>query len=150
MSVYHLLCRGVVLFLLSIPLAHAENHSPKGLWQMADYESVQPRFQMQISEYMGEYQATIVKVLLAKDKSATCQQCDDFRAGQPLAGLMLISGLTKDANEQTYSGGEIVDPDSGKVYRCKMELSEMGDELAVRAYTLNPIFGHSKIWKRIK
>ena len=60
--------------------------------------------------------------------------------------MLFMSGLRKDGNE--YKGGEIIDPDSGKVYRSKMTLIEGGNKLDVRGYVGVPMFGRSQVWVR--
>lgn len=61
-------------------------------------------------------------------------------------GLVILSGVTKDGDE--YVGGQILDPDNGKVYRSKLRLSQNGQQLSVRGYIGVPMLGRSQTWLR--
>jgi uncharacterized protein (DUF2147 family) len=51
----------------------------------------------------------------------------------------------KDGDE--YVDGQILDPDNGKVYRCKVRLAG-GKKLSVRGYIGVPMLGRSQTWVR--
>jgi uncharacterized protein (DUF2147 family) len=57
-----------------------------------------------------------------------------------------MSGLKKDGDE--YTGGEILDPDNGKVYKSKLSLGDGGKKLNVRGYIGISMFGRSQTWVR--
>jgi uncharacterized protein (DUF2147 family) len=48
-----------------------------------------------------------------------------------------------------FVGGEILDPDSGWIYRCKFHLEEGGQKLSVRGYLGFSLFGRSQTWVRV-
>lgn len=48
----------------------------------------------------------------------------------------------------SWSGGEILDPESGKTYRAQMKLADGGRKLVVRGYIGLPLFGRSQTWIR--
>jgi uncharacterized protein (DUF2147 family) len=58
--------------------------------------------------------------------------------------MVVLWGLKKDGNE--WSGGKILDPKKGKIYRAKMWIED-GD-LMVRGY-LGPFF-RTQTWKLVK
>jgi uncharacterized protein (DUF2147 family) len=60
--------------------------------------------------------------------------------------MVIVRGLVKDGDE--YSGGDILDPDNGVVYRCKVRLMEGGSKLSVRGYVGISLFGRSQVWSR--
>ena len=64
----------------------------------------------------------------------------------PVIGLVILSGLKKEGTE--YSGGQILDPDNGKVYSSKAQLTDSGKKLNVRGYIGAPMLGRSQIWER--
>ena len=47
-----------------------------------------------------------------------------------------------------YVGGQILDPDNGKVYRSKVRLTDNGKTLGVRGYIGVPMLGRSQTWVR--
>jgi uncharacterized protein (DUF2147 family) len=51
-------------------------------------------------------------------------------------------------SQDGYSAGEILDPDEGRVYKCRIVLSEGGQKLEVRGYIGIPLFGRSQTWIR--
>jgi uncharacterized protein (DUF2147 family) len=75
-----------------------------------------------------------------------CGECKDSRKDQPLVGMTIVSGLKKDGSE--YTGGEILDPAKGKVYKSKATLRDGGQKLEVRGYIGAPMFGRSQVWQR--
>ncbi|MGO8855952.1 MAG: DUF2147 domain-containing protein [Steroidobacteraceae bacterium] len=75
-----------------------------------------------------------------------CVPCSDERKDQPIIGLIIIRNMKPDGNE--YDGGDILDPDSGSVYRCKMHVERDGSRLALRGYIGFSLLGRSQTWER--
>ncbi len=50
------------------------------------------------------------------------------------------------ANE--YSGGDILDPDTGQIYRCRITVDSDGRRLTVRGYVGIALLGRSQVWFR--
>jgi len=65
---------------------------------------------------------------------------------RPIIGLPLISGF-KYAGDNVWNHGHIYDPESGKLYSCKMTLM-MDGSLKVRGYVGISLFGRTEIWTR--
>jgi uncharacterized protein (DUF2147 family) len=138
----------MVLF-MSMQLSVAATYTPDGLWQSIDDKTNKPRSLIRISEENGEYRAVIEKGLLPTDTGdAVCDKCKDERKDQPIIGMTIVKGLKK--NGDKYDGGNILDPENGKVYKCKMTLNENGNELEVRGYIGISLLGRSQIWTRVE
>ena len=60
--------------------------------------------------------------------------------------MTILWGLKKDGDQ--FSGGEILDPKNGKIYRAKMKLVEGGTKLEVRGFIGVSLFGRSQTWWR--
>jgi uncharacterized protein (DUF2147 family) len=60
--------------------------------------------------------------------------------------MTIVSGLKKTGDE--YTGGEILDPKNGKVYKSKLTVREGGKKVEVRGYVGMPMFGRSQVWLR--
>jgi uncharacterized protein (DUF2147 family) len=60
--------------------------------------------------------------------------------------MTIITGMHQEGNE--YTGGQILDAESGKVYKSKMTLLEDGKKLNVRGYIGMPMFGRTQTWLR--
>lgn len=64
--------------------------------------------------------------------------------------MTTITGLKDDGDGSgsKVDGGEIIDPDNGKVYKCKMAVKDNGKKLEVRGYIGVPLLGRSQTWLR--
>ena len=126
----------------------AGDASPVGLWKNIDDVTGKPKALIRISESNGVLQGRIEQLFRpsGEDQNPTCEKCQDARKNQPILGMVFMSGLKKDGDE--YAGGEILDPDNGKVYRSKMHLIDGGKKLSVRGYIGVPMLGRSQIWVR--
>jgi uncharacterized protein (DUF2147 family) len=133
---------------LSISPAFADNTSPVGLWKNIDDVSGKPKALIRITETNGVLQGKIEQLFREpnEDPAPKCDKCDDARKDQPVLGMTILSGLKKDGDE--YAGGEILDPNNGKVYKSKMHLTEGGKKLSVRGYIGVPMLGRSQVWVR--
>ena len=132
----------------SLSGAWAAGPSPVGLWKNIDDVSGKPRSLIRITESNGTLQGKIEKVFLApnEDQNPTCEKCEGRLKGAPVIGLVILTGLKKDGDG--YAGGQILDPDSGNVYRSKVQLIDSGKKLRVRGYIGVPMLGRSQIWER--
>jgi uncharacterized protein (DUF2147 family) len=62
--------------------------------------------------------------------------------------MEILSGLKKTGD--AYSGGLILDPDDGEIYRAEMKLKDQGSKLDLRAYIGIPLLGRTQTWIRAK
>jgi uncharacterized protein (DUF2147 family) len=76
----------------------------------------------------------------------TCEACRDERKGQPMVGLLIMRNMQ--FRDGVYDGGDILDPENGNVYRCKLTLDADGKGLTVRGYIGLPLVGRSQRWLR--
>jgi uncharacterized protein (DUF2147 family) len=138
----------IITAALSIAPAFADDASPVGLWKNIDDVSGKPKALIRISESNGALQGKIEQLFRApgEDQNPKCEKCEGARKDQPIIGLVIMTGLKKDGSE--YNGGEILDPDNGKVYRSKMHLTDGGKKLSVRGYIGVPMLGRSQTWVR--
>ncbi|MFQ6403139.1 DUF2147 domain-containing protein [Methylophilus sp. 'Pure River'] len=140
----------LAITLLMLPYAaHAADLS--GVWQTTDDKTGKPRSLVRIVETAGEYSAIVEKGLLATDTGdAVCDKCTDERKGQKIIGMTIAKHLKKSTNSNIYDSGEILDPENGKTYKCKMTLSPNGNELEVRGFIGFSLLGRSQTWKRVE
>ena len=126
--------------------------SPAGLWKSIDDKTGKPRSLIRISEVNGSYSAVVEKGLRADDTGdAVCDKCTDERKGQKIIGMTIAKNLKAkegDNPNREYQGGEILDPENGKIYKCKMKLDETGNKLEVRGFIGFSLLGRSQIWTR--
>ncbi len=133
-----------VLLALAVP-ASADNSSPVGTWKTISDETGRASGIVEITEKNGEYSGHIVR-LLEKDPDSVCSKCTDARKDQPLVGMVFLSGLKADGDE--YTGGEILDPAKGRIYRARMKLVEGGTKLEVRGFIGFSLLGRTQTWIR--
>jgi uncharacterized protein (DUF2147 family) len=48
-----------------------------------------------------------------------------------------------------YVGGDILDPDTGRVYSCTLRLTDGGRQLIMRGFLGISLFGRSQTWRRV-
>ena len=72
--------------------------------------------------------------------------CTDDRKNQPIIGLMIIRNVRLENGE--YGGGDILDPDTGSVYRCKLHVEDGGAKLLVRGFIGISLLGRTQTWER--
>lgn len=118
-----------------------------GLWKTFDDETNQPAALVQIIEKNGVFSGVITKLLDTSGPS-TCEKCTDSRKGKPILGMEILSGLKRTG--ESYTGGQILDPDDGEVYKAEMKLKDQGAKLDLRAYIGIPLLGRTQTWIREK
>lgn len=137
-----------ILFMTLSLTAFANDHTPAGLWKTIDDKTGKPRSLIRISDHNGEFRAVVEKGLRETDTGeAVCDKCTDDRKGQKIIGMTIAKGLKK-TTDNNYEGGEILDPESGKIYKCKLKLSDDGKSLEVRGFIGISLLGRSQTWHR--
>lgn len=139
---------GALLAAFVLAPALADTSSPVGLWQNIDDDSGKPKALIRITESNGVLQGQIEKLFRDPGEEANpkCEKCTDARKDKPVLGMVILTGLKKDGNE--YTGGEILDPGNGKVYKSKLELTDGGKKLKMRGYIGVPMLGRTQTWVR--
>ena len=129
-------------------IARDGNYTPVGTWKTIDDASGKPKSLIVITENNGVLQGKIEKLLRGpeEDQNPKCDKCKDANKDQPIIGLVMLTGLKQDGNE--WSGGQILDPADGKVYKTKAELIDGGTKLKLRAYVGIPMIGRTQTWLR--
>jgi uncharacterized protein (DUF2147 family) len=146
---------GLAVMLLAIALrpvapAYAQEPSAAGAWKQIDDKTGRLRSIITISESGGVYGGVISKVFPREGEKPMplCIKCTGALANTPIIGMPLLSGLKR--NGLSYTGGSIVDPETGTVYSVKMELSPDGQTLAVRGFVGVSLLGRTQKWEREK
>ena len=118
-----------------------------GTWKTIDDESGEAKSYVEIYKRDGKVYGKVTKILNPEKQDAICVDCPEWADGKPILGLEIIKGLEKDDEE--YNDGEILDPNSGKVYDCYIELIEP-DKLKVRGFIGFSLLGRTQYWYRVK
>ena len=138
-----------VCLLLSSAAAWAANDTPVGTWRQIDDVTGKPKSIIQITEDNGQLQGKVQQILISDDgPNPVCRKCDGDRKDQPIQGMTIMWGVTKDGD--VWDGGKILDPKSGTVYKVKLTLSDGGQKLDVHGYVGFALLGRSQIWERVQ
>lgn len=126
--------------------------SPSGLWRTMDDDSGQPKSLVRVSEAPDGVAARIEKLLDPEDSpDALCDKCADERRNQRILGMTILRhGKPKEGKPGVWEGGDILDPENGKVYRVRLTLSPDGRRLEVRGYIGTPLLGRTQVWTRVE
>jgi uncharacterized protein (DUF2147 family) len=133
----------VILLLFSTILSYGQM-SVLGKWKTVD-ESGEEKSIIEIFERNDKVYGKIVRIFTQEDPDPICDQCpsDDPRFGKKIIGMEIIKDMVKDGEE--YSQGTILDPQDGKIYRCRIWTE--GADLKVRGYW-GPFY-RTQTWKKV-
>ena len=120
--------------------------TPVGRWKTVDDHTGKPRSIVSIYQQNGKLFGKVESSLDPARAGRRCDRCKDDRKDKPVVGMVIIRNLVKDGDE--YNGGDILDPDNGTIYRCKIWLTDGGNKLSVRGYVGISLFGRSQTWIR--
>ncbi len=141
-----ILCTLALLAASGAALAQA---TPAGLWKTIDDETKVEKSLVRISEAGGVLTGKVEKFLDPKTKAdAVCEKCTDERAGKPVLGMTILRGARADGQKEHWEGGEILDPNNGKVYRLRLKPQDGGKTLEVRGY-IGPFYRNQQ-WIRVE
>ena len=136
----------VLLCLSALTLRAADSAgTPAGRWRTVDDKTGKAKAIIVLYEEKGLLFGR-VETLLDPAAVKICDKCSDERKGQAVTGMVVVRKMKKDGDE--YTGGDILDPKNGSVYRCKMRLVDQGRKLSVRGYLGLSLFGRSQTWVR--
>lgn len=123
--------------------------SPVGRWKTIDDATGKAKAIVAIREQDGKLYGSIEKVLDTDQPgpNPVCLKCDGARRNHPLVGLQILWGSKQEGGE--WTGGQILDPHSGKVYRSILALAEGGRALKVRGFIGISLIGRTEYWQRI-
>ena len=136
--------------LLSAMTSFAFANDIAGLWQTIDDKTGAPKGQVEIrQEADGTYVGKIVKITprAGYTPKETCVDCPAPYTNKPILGLDVLTGL-KHSSGNNYTGGRILDPNTGKVYSMKAKLSTSGKRLTLRGYVGVSALGRNQVWIR--
>jgi uncharacterized protein (DUF2147 family) len=137
-----------MMILTSAASAFAQNATPVGTWQTIDDTTGKPKAIIQIQDDgSGQLSGKVVRGIGEFDHpEKRCTACTDDRKDQLVKGMTIITGMRQDGDQ--WDGGQILDPENGKLYKCKMKMEDNGQKLTVRGYIGVSLLGRSQTWIR--
>ena len=137
------------LLVLASSAAMAQS-TPAGLWKTIDDETKAEKSLIRISDNGGVFTGKIEKILSDKP-DAKCIECSDERKDQPVQGMTILRQVKADPEDKgTWQGGDILDPNNGKVYKVRLKTADAGKKLEVRGYIGTPMLGRTQTWLRVE
>lgn len=118
-----------------------------GKWKTIDDETGKQKSVVEIYENNGKIYGKVVEIFDKSKEGKLCDECEGAKKGKPIKGLVILEGLSKKGS--SWEGGTILDPTSGKVYKCTVSL-ENKDKLKVRGYVGISLLGRTQNWERLK
>ena len=105
-----------------------------GRWTTIDDATGEVKSVVDIYKKEGKAFGKIVKIFReeGEDPDPVCTECSGKRKGQKIIGMEIITGLEYDNKNNEWEDGDILDPENGKEYDCKIWVEE--GKLKVRGY----------------
>ena len=123
--------------------------SVEGQWRTIDDETGRAKSVVEIAMTPDGLQGRVVEILHSdRGPNPLCEKCPGERRGKPITGMVILWGLRKD-KDGSWSGGKILDPAKGKIYKAKLRLQEDG-RLAVRGFIGFSLLGRTQIWDPVE
>jgi uncharacterized protein (DUF2147 family) len=130
--------------------AAAQATSAAGLWRTIDDNTKKDKSLVRIVEANGVYTGKVEKIVDPDaPKDAVCKDCSDERKDKPILGMTIIRNMKQSSDDKAvFEGGDILDPNNGKVYQSKMKLVDNGAKLEVRGFVGISLLGRTQTWIR--
>lgn len=151
---YHYFVSVIVSFLFISSAYAIPSNLPTGYWKTIDDVTKKARAVIQIEDAgNNQFSGRVVKVFPQPGvkENEFCTACTGARHNQRILGMTIMEGLKPEKDKVRYwSNGKILDPKTGKIYNCKMHMTESGQKLEVRGYLGLSLFGRTQTWLRVQ
>jgi len=123
--------------------------TPVGLWKTIDDDGKTEKSLVRITDSGGVLSGRIEKIFDPSKQDSTCDKCTDERKDKPVLGMVILRNLKHDADDKdVWAGGDVLDPNNGKVYRARLKPIEGGKQLQMRGY-IGPFY-RTQVWLRVE
>ncbi len=122
--------------------------SPEGVWKTIDDTTGEAKSYVTITVDNGTFSGTVSKILDPTKEDSICSKCKGERKDQKIVGMTILWGMKQQGDK--YDDGNVIDPESGKIYSGHMKLLADGNTLEVRGYIGFSLIGRSQIWERVQ
>ena len=91
----------------------------------------------------GKYYGKVEK--LFKEPNKKCTECEGENKDKPVLGMTVLNNMVE--KDGTLTGGNIIDPANGKVYKCNVSLDANTGKLKVRgSLDKRGVIGRTQHW----
>ena len=124
--------------------------SPAGLWKTIDDETKKEKSLVRIKDVNGVFSGTVEKFLDPTTKvDEVCDKCTDDRKDKPVLGMTIIRNIKASADDKgIWDGGDVLDPNNGKVYKVRLTPKDGGKTLEVRGFV--GFLYRNQTWQRVE
>jgi uncharacterized protein (DUF2147 family) len=136
-----------LVFAQAIETWAAEADSPIGLWEAFDAHSGKATGRMRIYREGTLFFGRNVALSPSDRVGERCARCKDERRDEPMIGLVIMRNMRLDRD--VYSGGDILDPSTGRVYSCEFRLTDGGQKMLLRGFLGVSFLGGTQVWRRL-
>ncbi len=124
--------------------------TPVGLWKTIDDDTKAEKSYVRITESGGVLNGKVEKIVDPAKQDSKCDKCSDERKDQPVIGMVIVRNAKANADKTVWEGGEILDPNNGKVYKLQMTPVDGGKKLDVRGFIGFALLGRTQTWVRVE
>lgn len=129
--------------------AWAQSSAPiLGKWKTIDDKTKKPKSIVEIYQEGDQFKARILELINPDEPDPVCKKCSGDKKDKPIKGLEIMWSLKETKAGEQWAGGEILDPNNGKVYRCKLKIKDNGQKLDVRGFIGFSLLGRTQTWLR--
>ena len=132
-----------VLMFLAVS-ASAQVDKIVGKWKTIDDEDGSEKSIVNIFKASnGKYYGKVEK--LFKEPNKKCTECEGENKDKPVLGMTVLNNMVE--KDGTLTGGTIIDPANGKVYKCNVSLDANTGKLKVRgSLDKRGVIGRTQHW----
>ncbi len=124
--------------------------SPVGLWRTIDDETKTEKSLVRITESGGVMTGKVEKIADPAKANANCTPCTDERKDKPVLGMTILRGVKPSSDAGTWEGGDILDPNNGKIYKVRLKPIDGGKQMEVRGFIGVALLGRTQTWVRVE
>ncbi len=118
-----------------------------GKWNTIDDKTGKKKSTVELYKHDGKLFGKIIHLYPreGREDNPVCKKCTDDRKDKAITGMQIVRGL--DWNGKEWENGTILDPENGKVYKCKIWVdSDNENKLNVRGY-IGPLY-RTQTWQK--
>jgi uncharacterized protein (DUF2147 family) len=121
-----------------------------GNWRAIDAESETAyaivEFVQTSSGTLSGFVRTLLQGAEQPAPAQTCDRCTGARKGAPFIGMEVIWNLRPEG--ERFVDGSVIEPDSGRIFRCRVRVIDRGERMDLTVYERFAIFGFTERWVR--
>ncbi len=128
----------------------ANEATPVGLWRTIDDKTGEEKSLVRITESGGVMTGKVEKIADPAKANANCTPCTDERKDKPVLGMTILRGVKPSSDAGTWGGGDILDPNNGKIYKVRLKPIDGGKQMEVRGFIGVALLGRTQTWVRVE